>query len=334
MLRLYVVTAWRTLLKNRFYTGISIIGLAVASAAFFLLYNYVRFERSYENMHPDAASIYRVTLDLYEGSEYVVTDCETYPPMGPVLKMKYPEVLDYVRAQDMGDQELTFGVKAFRSERIYAVDPSLLDVFNIPLLTVDKTAALSAPGKVIISQAIAGKLFGSADPIGQTIMIAGRPNMVSAVMPDAPANTHLKMEVILPLATLVQMGYNLDNWGGNNNYLYLRVKPGTDLASFNARLAEFSRERLKDEIATAEPMKDIHLYSNKTFEPDINGDARSVNILAGIALLVLFIGSANYVNLATARLSEKRKESGLRKVLGSSRASLVLLFFLESVLIN
>ncbi|MET0637736.1 MAG: ABC transporter permease [Chitinophagaceae bacterium] len=334
MFKLSVITAWRSLLKNKFYTGINIVGLSVASAAFFLLANYVRFERSYENMIPQADNIYRITLDLYEGSQFVVTDCETYPPMGPLLKQKYPEVTGFVRAQDMGDQELTFEQKAFRSERIYCADPSVLDVFNVVILKGDKASALSAPGKIIISSTIASRLFGNTDPVGKTIMVAGSPNIVTGVMQDAPANTHLKFDVLMPISTLAQRGYNLETWSGNNNYLYLQMKPGTDLTAFNAKLAEFSKERLKEEVATAELMKDIHLHSNKTFEPDVNGDARSVNILAGIALLVLFIGSANYVNLATARSAEKRKESGLRKVLGSSRFSLVLLFFIESILIN
>ncbi len=334
MFRIHLSTAYRSLVKNKFYTSINILGLSVATAAFFLLFNYVRFERSYEDMHPDAKNIYRVTLNLYEGSRYVVTDCETYPPMGPLFKMRYPEVTDFVRAEDMGDQEITVDQKAFRSERIYAADPAVLRVFNIDITKGNQATALDAPGKVILSETIAGKLFGSTDPIGRSVMLSGRSNTVSAIMKDAPANTHLKFDVIMPISSLAQLGYNLETWNGNNNYLYLQMKPGTDLAAFNEKLMAFSKERLKNEIAQAEVMKDIHLYSNKSFEPDINGDARSVNILMGIALLVLFIGSANYVNLATARLSEKRKESGLRKVLGSSRRSLVLLFFLESIIIN
>lgn len=334
MFRLYFLTAWRSLRKNRFFTLINITGLSVASAAFFLLFNYVRFERSYEQPHPHAENIYRVSIDLYEGSKYVVTDCETYPPMGPYFKMKYPEVLDYVRVQDMGDRELTAGTRAFRTDRIFAADPSLLTSFGYTILKGNAGAALSEPGKLVVNETIANKLFGDTDPVGQRVMFLGDPFEVSAVMQDAPANTHLRPEALFSMKDLAKRGMNLESWSGNNNYLYLLMRPGTVLQDFNLKLESFSRERLKQEIAKAEPMTDIHLYSNKTFEPDVNGNARSVSILLGIALLVIFIGSANYVNLATARLAEKQKESGLRKILGSSRITLLTSFIIESAIIN
>ncbi|RYG49881.1 MAG: TonB-dependent receptor, partial [Chitinophagaceae bacterium] len=334
MFSIYFVTAWRSLRKKKFFTGINVLGLSVATAAFLLLVNYVQFERSYENYNPKADNIYRLTLDLYKGSEFVVTDCETYPQMGPVFKEKMPEVVDYVRMQDLGETELTYLDKAFLSSKGYAGDPSLFDIFNVEFIKGDRRTALSSPTDAVITETIARKIFGSTDVIGNAMIIRGQPVKIAGVIKEVPANTHLKFDFVLPISIVEKFGIDLTSWNGNNNYTYLLMKPGTNLAQFNEKLKAFSKERLKREIVTAEPIKDIHLYSNKTFEPEANGNAKTVNFLLMIAVLIIFIGSANYVNLTTARAAEKSKEASLRKVLGSSRLALVKLFFTESIIIN
>jgi putative ABC transport system permease protein len=334
MFSVYFTTSWRSLWKKKFYTSINILGLSVATAAFLLLINYIQFERSYESFHQKADNIYRLTLDLYKGSEFVVTDCETYPAMGPTFKEKMPDVLDYVRMQDLGESEITHLDKAFLSSKAYAADPSLFTVFDVAFIKGDSKTALSAPLQAVVSETVARKFFGSTEVIGNTLTIRGKQLKITGVIKDLPANTHLKFDFLVPMQLLESWGTDLNSWGGNNNYTYLLMKPGTSLVQFNDKLKQFSRERLKQEIVTAEPIKSIHLYSNKTFEPDVNGNARTVNFLLMIALLIIFIGSANYVNLTTARAAEKSKEAGLRKVLGSSRTSLIKLFFTESLIIN
>lgn len=99
MLKSYIIVAWRSFFKNWFYSLLNVIGIAIAIAAFMLIINYVRYEHSYESFHNKADNIYRVTLDLYEGKQYIVTDCETHPPLAPLLKTEMPEVMDYVRIQ-------------------------------------------------------------------------------------------------------------------------------------------------------------------------------------------------------------------------------------------
>ncbi len=331
---MYFKTAWRSLWKNKFYTVINLLGLSLATTAFLLLINYVRFERSYENFHTNADNIYRLTLDLYRGSEYVVTDCETYPPMGPEFKDKYPEVKDYVRWQDMSESELRNEDKSILTDKVYAVDASAFSVFNFEFIKGDSKTALSAPQQTVITETITNKLFGSTDAIGKTFRFKDLQLIVTGVVKDVPSNTHLKFDVLLPFKTIEHFGFNIQSWSGNNNYTYLQMAPGTDLAAFNEKLKAFSKKRLRKEIVTAEPIKNIHLYSHKTFEPDVNGNIKTVNFLLIISFLVILIGSANYVNLTTARSVEKTKEASLRKVLGSSRVALVKLFFTESFIIN
>jgi len=334
MLNVYFVTAWRSIWKKKFYTSINILGLSVATAAFLLLINYVRFERSYESSNPNADNIYRLTLDLYKGSEFVVTDCETYPPMGPTFKSTMPEVADYVRVQDLGESEVRYGQKALLVSKAYAADQSIFDIFNVQFLKGDPRAVLITASQAVLSETTALRFFGTTDVLGKTVMLNNEPLQVEAVIKDMPGNTHLKFDFLVSMKLLERWGMNLNSWGGNNNYTYLLMKPGTNLVKFNERLKAFSKERLKQEIVTAEPIRSIHLYSNKTFEPEINGNAKTVSFLLMISVLIILIGSANYINLTTARAAERSKEAGLRRVLGSSRTSLIKLFFTESFIIN
>lgn len=330
----FLKTAWRSLWKNKFYTGINLLGLTAAALAFLLLVNYVQFERSYENFHDKAANIYRLTLDMYRGSEFLTTDCETYPPLGPTLKSQYPEVLDYVRMQDMGTYEMKGPDKTLRAGATYAADPSVFTVFNFPLLKGDAATALATPGQVVISARTAKAMFGTTDIIGKTFSMSGEPAIVSGVMADIPANTHLRFDILMPFAQLEKMGWNLNTWGGNNNYTYLLTKPNLNLTAFNEKLKAFSKTKLTHENVIAQAVKDIHLYSHKNFEPDINGDSTVVNYILIIAFLIILIGAANYINLTTARSAGKLQEAGLRKILGATRFSLTRQFFTESLLMN
>ncbi len=340
MLKNYLSIAYRTILKTKVFSFINILGLAVGMAAFMFIIQYVQFERSYEKFNQNADNIYRITLDLYNGNEYVVTDCETYAPVGPLLKEKMPEVIDYVRMyHNDGLQDIEANNRKFLEEGIYFADASAFKFFSIDLLHGDQSAALSAPYKVVLSETMAKKYFGRIDPVGESLKIEGNLYQVTAIMKDLPYNTHLKFNTLLSHITLPAMyeWYKEDSWNGNNEYTYLQLEPGTDLATFNNKLVAFAKS-LNDKIGTerfvAEPIKDIHLYSNKSFEPEVNGSAKTVYSLLIIAIFIIVIAWVNYINLSTARAIERAKEVGIRKVMGSLRTQLVFQFLAESAIIN
>ena len=177
------------------------------------------------------------------------------------------------------------------------------------------------------------------DAVGESFKIEGVLYEVTGIMKDLPYNTHLKFNTLLSHITLPAMyeWYKEDSWNGNNEYTYLQMEPGTDLATFNNKLVAFAKS-LKDKIGTerfvAEPIKDIHLYSNKSFEPEVNGSAKTVYSLLIIAIFIIVIAWVNYINLSTARAIERAKEVGIRKVMGSMRTQLVFQFLAESAIIN
>jgi putative ABC transport system permease protein len=331
----YLKIARRNLWKDRFYTMINVSGLALAAAAFLLIINYAWFEYSYEKGFTKADRIYRVTLDLYKDGAYVVTDCETHPPLGPALQKQMPEVKDFVRMQNLDLCEVAnLPQTALRTEKAYAADPSVFSVFNYEFIQGDPHKALTGAMEAILTASMAQKLFGHTDPIGKPLTVRGKTVTVTGVIKDGPANTHLKFDLLVPFSFVKTLGTDVDSWNGNNNYTYLEMAPNTGLAAFNTKLKAFSQRQLRNKIMTAEPIKQIHLHSKKTFEPEVNGDARTVQFLLIVAFLILLIGTVNYINLTTARSAERLKEAGIKKILGASRFSLIRQFFAESVIIN
>ncbi len=329
--------AWRNLRKDRFYTVINVTGLAIAMAAFLLIIHYVQFERNYEDFYKKADHIYRVTLNMYKDGAFITTDCETHPPLAPLLKTQLPEVKDYVRIQRIGISEVTTPQhQAFLEDRIYAADSSMFSIFNCTFIKGDPSRALTGPMDAVLTASTARKFFGDKDPVGQTLTLRGKTVTVAGVIKDQPDNTHLKYNILLSLHFVTTLGIPLDSWNGNNNYLYLEIQPGTRLSAFNAKLKTLclAQTQLRDKIYTAEPIKDIHLHSKKTFEPEVNGDAKTVQFLLIVAFLILLIGTINYVNLTTARSAERLKEASIKKILGASQWLLIKQFFAESLIIN
>lgn len=341
MLKNYLRIAYRNLLKNGVFSFVNVFGLTIGMVAFLLIIHYVRFERSYENFNPNADNLYRVTLDIYNGSEYVVTDCETHAPLGPLLKRELPEITDYVRLyrHDDGLMNIKVGTDHYLEEAPYYADPSVFKLLDLKLLHGDARQALRDPKEVALSETTAKKYFGRTDVIGEAVEVLGDVFRISAVFADLPPNTHLKFGVLFSHATLpaIRKWYKEDDWNGNNEYTYLLTKPDLDLVQFNKKISDLC-VKLKDKIGSArfvaEPVKSIHLYSNKTYEPEANGNARAVNFLLIIASFILIIAWVNYINLSTARAVERSREVGIRKVMGSAKIQLILQFLSESLIIN
>lgn len=340
MLNNYTRTAWRSLLKNRIFTLINVFGLAAGVAAFLFITTYVRFERSYESFNPNADNVWRITLDIYNGSEYVVTDCETHPGIGGIIKDKLPEVVDYVRMFNSdGLTEVKIGDKKFSETGICFADPSVYDIMAVNLIKGERKNSLTEPYTIVISESKAKKYFGKTDVIGESLMIDGTLYNIKGVFADRPPNTHFKFSMLMSHATMYKLRnwYKDDNWDGNNEFTYLLMKPGVDLAAFNQKLWAVSEE-LKDKISNgkyvAQPIKDIHLYSHKSFEAEVNGNAKTVNFLAVVALFIIVIAWVNYMNLATARAVERAREVGIRKVMGSLKIQLIVQFLAESLIVN
>jgi putative ABC transport system permease protein len=328
--------AYRNLLKNRVFSYINILGLSIGLAAFLFIVEYVRFERSYETSHKNADNILRLATEFYNGSEYVMTDCETYAPLGPYVKEKMPEVINFVRMYGVdGLMGVKAGTQNFLESGMYWADHSAFDVFTYEVVSGNADKALVAPFEVVLTESMAKKYFGRTDVIDESIDIDKYTFRIKAVIADLPPNTHLKFSFLLSRLSLpvVKPWYPDDKWGNNNEFTYVLTVPGTNLQDFNTKLAGLS-EVAKQARFVAEPIKDIHLYSDKAYEPEQGGSSEAVYYMTIIAIFIIVIAWVNYVNLSTARAVERAREVGIRKVMGSLKRQLIVQFLAESFIVN
>ena len=335
-------TSLRLIRKEKLYSGINILGLTAGFVIALLILFYVKFELSYEQYNPNADHMVRITMDYLDGEDLVDQDCETYHILGPLIDGEFPEVQDFTRAFGVDDIQLRIEDKYLRGLKIYAVDQSFLKLFNYPLIQGDGRTALASPNEIVLTESAAIKYFGTKDILGKTII--GResypPLKVVGVTRDSPANTHLKFEMLISYSTMKpELDERNDIWDSNDTYTYLQLSSPDQYPVFKENLAKLTdRLRKKDfiprERIVSEKISDIHLYSDKSYEAEPNGEATIVFFLFGVALMVIVIAVVNYINLSTAKSLDRAKEVGIRKVIGSSMFQLRMRFFTESLLMN
>lgn len=334
-------TSFRILKKEKLQTFINILGLTSGMTIAMLIISYVNFEMSYENYNSNADRVVRITMDYLDGDVMVDQDCETYHPLGPMIKEKFPSAIEYTHAFGVTELVVQIEDEYFRERSIYAVDPGFLHVFDYELLHGDASTALVEPYSVILTTKTAKKYFQKTDVIGQTIKLSSKSSgIITGVIERVPENTHLKFDMLLSYSTMKKrLDEREDPWNSNDTFTYFLLSDESAFPQFQADLAILSQQLkeqdfFEDERIVSEKIKDIHLYSNKTYEPEQNGDARVVFFLLGIALLVILIAIVNYVNLSTAKSLDRAKEVGIRKIVGATVTQLRIRFFFESVLIN
>ena len=339
MFQNYLRIAYRNLRKNLVFSYINILGLAVGMAAFLLIVQYIRYEKSYEDFHLNRDNIQRVTLNIYNGSEFVTSDCETYAPLGPLLKERMPEVLEFARFYGVdGLRTVRANDHVYLEKGFYFADPSAFKVFTYQFVDGDRDQSLTAPFEVVLTESMAKKFFGQTQVAGESIEIDNHLYRVKAVIADVPGNTHLKFTALLSRRSLATLKpwYPDDKYNNNNEYTYILTAPGTDLVALNKKFTNLaaSMPEFDDERFEAGPIKDIHLYSKRAYEPEPTGNANIVFYFTFIAIFVITIAWVNYVNLSTARAVERAREVGIRKVMGSLRKQLIFQFLSESLIIN
>ncbi len=338
----YIKLSVRNLLRNKTSSFVHIAGLSIGLVSILMILFYVDFERSYEGMHSQADRIFRITLDVYKGNEFVVNDAQTYQLLGQELTEQMPEVEAYVRMFPMEPTEFkapSTDLKSYES-KVYLADESILDIFSFDFINDREISRFSEPFKVIISETLANKYFGRSDAVGEILQFPyhSNPLEVVAVMRDLAQNTHLKYDLLISHVTLptLKEWYSDNLWNANNEFTFLLMKEGVELAEFNKKLVKYSENHMliDNEIVLAEPIKDIHLYSNKTYEPEVNGSAQTVNFMFLIGILVMVLAWINYINLSTAKAMDRAKEVGIRKTVGSGKMQLIVQFYSEAFLIN
>ena len=349
MLKNIVLTALRNLARNKLYTLINLLGLATGIACFVLIGLYVQYQRSFDRSVPNADRVYRVVGEIEMEGQGEHSSSMVFG-LGPTLLGDHPELIEkQCRWFDFQDPQHTLKVgdttstdRMFTEGGLYLVDSTVFDLFNYPLLVGDPKTALAQPGSIVLSQALAKKYFGAADPMGQLMKWDGSMDVqVTGILGDIPKNSHISFEGLVSFGTILQYWQNIErnNWVWNPCWTYVRLKEGITKAEvdrvFPAFIQKYYPDFLKDQIGhELQPLTDIHLTSKLDFEMHQNGDAGSVNILWAIGFFILVLAAVNFMNLATARSAYRAREVGVRKSAGATRAQLIGQFLMESVLMS
>lgn len=345
MLRNHLFVALRNFQKRKSFTFINILGLTVGMTVCLLILTYARYEMSFDKFHSRSNEIYRVTVDIYNGENFQVADAQCYPGAGLLAKEDMSEIEDYAMVRHFGRLLFQNEDKAFNEDRAYFATASWLNVFDWDMVRGDKATALSEPDALVITESTSAKYFGNEDPIGKILDVvpggAKVPMVVRGVVKDVPENAHLKFDILVSYESAIKyMGSSYDDFNGNNEFMYLLANKTLNENDFKKRLNKIYFEKVggtfeeRGDSLAVQALTDIHLNSDKTFEAEVNGNGSIVNILLIVAGFILVIAWVNYINLSTARAMERGKEVGVRKVLGSTKSSLMIQFLLESFMLN
>jgi putative ABC transport system permease protein len=346
MLKNYLKIAFRNISRHKGYTFLNVAGLAIGIAACLLIALYVRNELSYDTYHTAADRLYRVAIDIQTKTGNRVF-AQTSAPLAAALQRDFPQVEKATRLSKQSNQLVTYGPeKNFYENNFYLADPSIFEVFSLPLLKGNAQTALNLPGTLVITAELAKKYFGNAEPLGKILKVNNEPFEVTGVLQSLPYNSHLKMDLITSLATWEKQDWYkkdvADNWHSTMFYTYIKAKEQVNIPVFEKQVVnaadKYVREQIKDwgfgYHYFLQPVKAIHLHSQLKDEAQVPGNAINVYILMVVAVLIILIASLNYINLTTAQSANRAKEVGVRKVIGATKRPLMIQFLCESLLLT
>ena len=351
MIKNYFKTAWRSLSKNKGFTAINVLGLALGLATCMLIIFYVSDEWGYDRFNQNFDRIYRVDEEVkYNGD--LAQDAVCPAPLATTLAAQFPEIDNTVRFRQAGVFQVRKGNQNLHEDDVTYCDNSLFKVFTLPVIAGNINNALSSPNCVVITESMAKKYFNRTDVVGETLVFNNtHPYKVTGVIKDLPRQSHFRFNFFISMPTLDESKEN--SWLSSNFQTYLLLKPGATPAKISAALPKVVKDNVGAQLQAAlhtsfadfekngnrfkmllMPLKDIHLHSSKISEMGQNGNIQYVYIFSAIALFILLIACVNFMNLSTARSAGRAREVGVRKVLGSPRKYLVYQFLTESVLVT
>jgi putative ABC transport system permease protein len=351
MFKNYFKTAWRFLLKNKAFSFINIIGLAIGTLCCLYIVLYVKDQYSYDTQHKNAKDIYRiVTLIGVSGDKSQMATSS--PPIVPAMKNDFPEVEQFTRViptLSSSNHLLRYKDKSFYNEDAFLVDSTFFNVFNFHFDYGNAANALTEPNSIVLLKPVADKLFNKENPIGKIITIEdadGKNDFkVTGVIDESLGKSNIHANMFIRMNESGYGGDILKNttWDGNNFVnSFIKLKPGANAAALEKKLPAFLNKYGGDQLKSSgmekqlllQPVTSIH--TSEGYAPEMTPTVSSsfLNILMLIAVLIQIIACINFMNLSTAKASKRAKEVGVRKVIGAEKSSLRIQFLTESFLLS
>ena len=329
MLKNYLKIAWRNLLRHKAFSIINIGGLSIGIAVCLVISLYVHYELSYDGWNVNRDRIARITDIIYTPEADNIVMAPSPALLAPTLKRDYPEVKTAVRFAP-GKAIIKANGQLFNEDYVYQTDANVFDVFPYRFIKGDGKSALIDPHDMVITVSIAKKYFGGDDAMGKIIVYNKVAHRVSGVLAEIPQNSDHKINAHVPGGIS-----NTTKWMDDDFsvYTFVLFKQKPDYDNFAGKLALIAKRDIQPEFIkmgavkyhlkfNIEPLKDVHFVSGNLGDTE-KGDRQLIYIFSVLAGVILLIALLNYINLSTARATDRAKEVGVRKVNGAVQASLV-----------
>ncbi|HEY3404986.1 MAG TPA: ABC transporter permease, partial [Ohtaekwangia sp.] len=344
MIRNYFKIAVRSLVRNKVFTAINILGLVLGISFSTMLFIYVRHELSYDSFHKQSHRTYRIlSIDKSNPSDHRAYGV-TVPPMGPELVNTFPEVESMVRLHRFSGQVIVEvnGEKFNERNFFLTSDTNFFDVFNFEFVAGDKSTALNQPFSVVMTESTAKRYFGDDTALDKIVKVPDIGEVkVTGVIKDHPTNSHLQFDVLFTSLRPAEMWNTyLNNWDRYNAFTYIVLHEGKSIDAIEAQMPAFMKKHKAEEAelvaTTFQPLEDIYLNSEKIEEgtETEHGQIAYVYIFSTMAVFLLIIAAINYINLTTSKASSRAREIGIRKVAGAVKGQLIFQFLTEAFVIT
>ncbi len=340
MIRNYIKTAINSLIRNKFFSSINIIGLALGITVSLLMLMYVVNEFSYESFQKNRQNIYRIALEWgNEGSKMKLAG--TMPALAPAIKTQIPEIEQAVRIRKEYDAVIKNKEdQDIKEDNLFFADQGVFQIFSFKMLEGNTGDALVDPFSVVISKDIAIKYFGTGNPLGHELILYDNPLTITGVMDNIPENTHLKCDLLVSYSTLKAMGRSADQpwnqWGEDMTYILL--KNNVPASSVVPKMEELLRKNAGEWMASKmkfiiQPLNEIHWETDTRGDIGPKGNKGYVYIFLSAAIFILLIACFNYLNLSISQYLGRMKEVAIRKTAGANKKQLISQFMTESMAI-
>ncbi|HVU55040.1 MAG TPA: ABC transporter permease [Puia sp.] len=343
MLKTYVKTAWRNLVRTAGYSTLNILGLSIGMGVALLIGIWVYDQYSYEKFLPDHERVYRVMRNFNSNGD-TLTFATTSLALSDALRNQIPDIEYVVESDWMEEHGLVVGdKKLYLSGGLVASD--FEKMFRFPLVKGSMETVLRDPYSIVLTQSTARALFGDADPMGKTVRFDNMDELrVTGVLKDLPLNTSFDFHFLVPFRYLELTDYDArtgreGSFQQNGFQIFVKLKPNADKGLVAAKIrniehTEKGNVNAMNSYVILHPMDRWHLYGKFENGKDGPGFLVYVRLFAVIGVLVLLIACINFINLTTARSEKRAREVGVRKAIGSSRKDLIFQFLMESFLLT
>lgn len=353
MFKNYLTVTLRNLLRHKAYSAISIFSLAIGLAASAIIFNWVRYEYSFDLHNENVDRIYRIITEIKNKEGDSTYRSGTGGKLAPAFKEHIPEIEEVARLW-LKRIWVQYGDQGFEQVACLA-DSSLLRVFTIPLLAGDPNVALAQPNGIVISRTMAAKFFGDADPLGATLDLQDSfyftgQYQVTGIMEDTPKTAFHTFDCVfstLPIPPRPRLHWE-ETWGGRHIQSFVMLRPKANIEAVSAKVRELDNYLFPEDVETQretfhlQPLNRVHLHATTDF-PNLHtvriagapyGNVKMIYFLLAAAVLTLLIAGVNFVNLTTARATRRAREVGVRKAIGAPRLELIQQYLLESVVVS